>query len=89
MRTVMYNEKWGPENKRNMLESQEVYREAKFFFSSQRIPQQLVVCLEMIAVGRTVARETHGLTTSWEYPWSLRRKKLHRVLEAQHMFFKA
>lgn len=57
MRTVMYNEKWGPENKRNMLESQEVYREAKFFFSSQRIPQQLVVCLEMIAVGRTVARD--------------------------------
>lgn len=37
--------------------AQEVYREAKFFFSSQRIPQQLVVCLEMIAVARIVARD--------------------------------
>lgn len=33
------------------------YYEGKFLFSSQWIPQQLVVCLEMIELSRTVARE--------------------------------
>lgn len=37
--------------------AQGVYGEEKFFFSSQWIPQQLVVCHEMIAVARTVARD--------------------------------
>lgn len=48
---------WGLRTREICWRSQEAYGEEKFFFSSQRIPQQLVVCLEMIAVARTVARD--------------------------------
>lgn len=62
----MENRKWelswimttqGLRTKEICQRSQGVHCEGKFLFSSQWIPQQLVVCLEMIAVAGTVARD--------------------------------